>query len=324
MIKDTTVFVLGAGAHCPYGLPDGRSLTSRIVEACPKQVNQSNSFSGVVFAILSNQVASLTSVLVEFRNKLNNAGHETIDSFLATHAKEPGYAAIGKLAVAEVLLPLEFKADFTRTGRVIPEWKTGHDWLSFLFEHMLVGCQDSPETFVKGNDVIFVTFNYDRTLEHFLAVRLENTYGTSPETAVGFVQKMRIIHVYGSLGPYQLSLLTRKPGAFDARLVAEAASTIRLMYEDRAEESAVGDAREALSSAKTICFLGFGLDADNIKRLELNRRCQGKVIGATRYHVAEGDWGRTLQRMLPTSVNYASHRDWDCLAFLRETTLLPA
>jgi len=50
----------------------------------------------------------------------------------------------------------------------------------------------------------------------------------------------------------------------------------------------------------------------------------GKVIGATRYHVAEGDWGRTLQRMLPASVNYAGHRDWDCLAFLRETTLLPA
>jgi hypothetical protein len=323
MIKDTTAFVLGAGAHCPYGLPDGRSLTRRIVELCPSNANQNNSFSEVVFAILSNQVASLRSVLVEFRMKLDNAGHGTIDSFLATHAKVPGYAVIGKLAVAEVLLPLEFKADFTRTGRVISREKPDHDWLSYLFEHMLVGCQD-PETFAKGNDVIFVTFNYDRTLEHFLSVRLENTYGIQPETAVGFVQKMRIVHVFGSLGPYQLSLRDRKAEALDARVVAGAASTIRLMYEDRAEESAVGDAREAISSAKTVFLLGFGFDAENIKRLELSRRCQGKVIGATRYQVAEGDWGRALQRILPASINYAGHRDWDCLAFLRETTLLPA
>ena len=273
--------------------------------------------------MLSSKVGSLRSALVAFRTKLNNAGHGTIDSFLATHANEPGYAEIGKLAVSEVLLPLEFKADFTRTSKVIREGKTDHDWLSNLFEHMLIG-SNFPETFVKGNDVIFVTFNYDRTLEHFLAVRLENTYGIPPEAAVSFVHKMRIIHVYGSLGPYEISLRSRKPGAFDARLVAKAASTIRLMYEDRAEASAVGDAREALSSAKTVFFLGFGFDPDNIKRLELNKRCQGKVIGATRYHVAEGDWGRTLQRMLPATVNYAGHRDWDCLAFLKETTLLPA
>jgi hypothetical protein len=51
-----------------------------------------------------------------------------------------------------------------------------------------------------------------------------------------------------------------------------------------------GDAREAVSSAKTVCFLGFGFDAEKIKRLELNRRCQGQVIGASRYHVAETGW----------------------------------
>jgi hypothetical protein len=322
MIRDTTVFVLGAGAHCPYGLPDGRSLTRRIVEVCPSQTNQHNSFSEVVFERLSSHVGSLRSVLVDFRTKLNNAGHGTIDSFLATHAKEPGYAAIGKLAVAEVLLPLEFKADITRTGAA--QGKTDHDWLSYLFEQMLTGCRDSPETFVKGNAVIFVTFNYDRTLEHFLSVRLENTYRIAPENAVGFVQNMRIIHVYGSLGPYQRSLLNRPPGAPDARLVAEAASTIRLMYEDRAEDSSVEHAREALLSAKTVCFLGFGFDADNITRLGLNERCRGKTIGATRYHVAEGDWGRALQRMLPATINYSGNREWDCLAFLKETTLLPA
>jgi hypothetical protein len=324
MIKDTTVFVLGAGAHCPYGLPDGQSLTRMIVEACPTRTNQSNSFSEVAFATLSGKVASLRSVLVQFRTRLNNAGHGTIDSFLATHAREPGYAEIGKLAVAEVLLPLEFKTDFTRTGKVDPDRETDQDWLSYLFAHMLIKCQDSPENFVRGNDVIFVTFNYDRTLEHFLAVRLENTYGITPETAVGFVQQMQIIHVYGSLGPYQLSLLNRNPGALDAGIVSEAASTIRLMYEDRAEESAVGSAREAISSAKTVCFLGFGFDADNIARLQLNKRCQGKSVGATRYQVAEGDWSRTVQRMQPSGFNYNAHRAWDCLAFLKETALLPA
>jgi SIR2-like protein len=189
-----------------------------------------------------------------------------------------------------------------------------------LFEHMLIGCQDSPDNFVKGNDVVFVTFNYDRTLEYFLAVRLENTYGLSSDDAANFVGRMRIIHVYGSLGPYETSLLHRGPGAQDARVVAAAASTIRLMYEDRAEQSAIGEAREAVSSAKTICFLGFGFDADNIARLELNTRCQGKTVGGTRYKVADGDWSRSVQRMAPSGFNYPADRAWDCLAYLRETT----
>jgi hypothetical protein len=35
MIKGDTVFLIGAGAHCPDGFPDGNKLIKAIVEVLP-------------------------------------------------------------------------------------------------------------------------------------------------------------------------------------------------------------------------------------------------------------------------------------------------
>lgn len=71
-----------------------------------------------------------------------------------------------------------------------------------------------------------------------------------------------------------------------------------------------------------ICFLGFGFDPDNIARLDLPTICTGKTVGATRFHVAEGDYIRTVRSLSPVAINHAGHRDWDSLTFLRETTMI--
>jgi hypothetical protein len=100
--------------------------------------------------------------------------------------------------------------------------------MSFLFEHMLYGCVRSVDDFITNNQVSFVTFNYDRTLEHFLCVRIANTYGIALPLAWESVKKIPIVHVYGSLGEFSPGLLHRRSGTFTPTEVLQAASTIQL------------------------------------------------------------------------------------------------
>lgn len=331
MIKRKTVFVLGAGAHVPYGFFDGRGLIKRIIELLPPD-RGSTPFAGLFLEIYGNSIGQPNNLFVQFRSALAQSGHASIDSFLATHASRTGYPELGKLAVAYSLLPLEFKQKFARGA--------DGDWMSYLFEHMLHGCLNSMEDFVANNDVSFVTFNYDRTLEHFLANRLRNTYGVDTGKAWDEAKMIRIVHVYGSLGEFSPSL-THRPvrstpvelfelgpppgtGPFTPTEIKQASESIRLMYEDRSNQSGVTEAKELIRAAKCVCFLGFGFDPDNVERLDLRNCCApssvtGKFVVASRYKVAEGEWARTAQ-IVP--FNQIVNRDWDSLALLRETYVL--
>jgi hypothetical protein len=93
------------------------------------------------------------------------------------------------------------------------------------------------------------------------------------------------------------------------------------MYEDRISDKPIADAKEAIFSAQVVIFLGFGFDPDNIARLDLNNTCVGKLVGATRYKVAQGDWIRTTTAMKPTVFNVNSFDEWDSLAFLHGTNM---
>lgn len=48
-------------------------------------------------------------------------------------------------------------------------------------------------------------------------------------------------------------------------------------------------------------------------------RSTTKIVGATRYQVAQGDWSRTISNVSPVSIGYQGQREWDCLAFLKES-----
>ncbi len=327
MIRRKTVFVLGAGAHCPYRLPDGGELTRRIVSLLPTQSNTNNRSVQLIFELYERQFGSIRETMVEFRRLLEHSGHRTIDSFLLTHANRAGYPEIGKTAVADILLPLEFQSRLSRLARVATGGNPDQDWMSYLFEHMLVGCAGSVDSFIGANDISFVTFNYDRTLEHFFWSRIAHTFSLDSRTAWEHASRIKIIHVYGSLGPFSPARVgARRPDESpSSQLIQESASTIQLMYGDRGQAT-IDEAKAAILAAGLVCFLGFGFDPDNIERLELNKLSAGKaMVGATRYEVAEGEWTRIASAMNPTQFtfpNVAEPRKLDSLQFLRESTIL--
>jgi hypothetical protein len=167
--------------------------------------------------------------------------------------------------------------------------------MSYLFEHMLHRCLSSIDDFVANNDVSFVTFNYDRTLEYFFATRFANTYRVDIAKAWEAAKRIPIVHVYGSVGEFSPSLHHRPipssaPGPFEPPRapgsgpftpmeIRQAAESIRLMYEDRNNQSGIAEAKELIKAAQCVCFLGFGFDPDNIDRLELGNCCTPPPTG---------------------------------------------
>ncbi len=315
MLKRKIVFVIGAGAHCPYGFPDGGKLTRDIVAMLPANLSVESEFSQQMYSLYG--APGIGKVIVDFRDKLNESGHGSIDSVLATYASRPGFSEIGRYAVAKVLFPIEFKASFSWDNTLRPD-DPDYDWLSYLFRHMAQGCLTSADDFLEGNKATFVTFNYDRTLELFFQHRLKHTYGLSAQEALEKLKKIPIVHVYGSLGEYNGSYKSDQPTPTE---ILNAAVSIRLMYDDRKDHPQVEAAKIAISESDDVCFLGFSFDPDNLARLDLRNLCAGKRVFASRYKMPDGDWARASLNFAPNNLAPTS-RDWDALKFLQETRAL--
>jgi hypothetical protein len=184
---------------------------------------------------------------------------------------------------------------------------------------MQQGCLASADEFVERNNATFVTFNYDRTLEHFFYHRLLYTYDIKPAEALEKLKEIPIIHVYGSLGNFHDSILAKQ--SFTPPEIQAAATSIRLMYDDRREHPEIEKAKAAISGASIVCFLGFSFDPDNLALLEMQDRCSGKTIFASRYLMPDGDWGRAVANLAGGVIQQAE-RGWDALKFLQETRAL--
>jgi hypothetical protein len=321
VITTQTAFVLGAGAHVPYGMPSGAQLTKRIIETFPEKPNRQSEFINLYYAVYSN-ASQIEKACTDFRHKLTHSIQGSIDSFLRFYSDKPYFPEIGKLAVAKILLPMEFKQKWQRRN---PDDKSpNYDWMTYLFEVMYQGCHESLEKFIDSNKVSFVSFNYDRTLEHFMMIKLANTYGLSREVTWDKLRAWdNIVHIYGSLGDFSVQALEIEVDIHSPAIFKSAAASIKLMYEDRAEEKTIERARQRLKEASSVSFLGFAFDPDNIARLELNTVCNSKsILSATRYGVTEIEWLRIARSMGPSAFTHHVEEKEDCRSFLRNVNVL--
>ena len=178
MITNKTVFVLGAGASQPYGFPVGVVLFDEVVEKF--------AVSGAYMTHVTNCTKFTETQIKEFVRQLRQSGMPSADAFLE---RRPEFGDLGKVLMATALILCE---------RFDVLWN--HDWMRYVYERMVAGAE-TLEAFCE-NDVSFVTFNYDRSLETFLVTSLMNTYNkTHHECGRLVIAKLPIIHLHGHLGP---------------------------------------------------------------------------------------------------------------------------
>jgi hypothetical protein len=257
MISENTVFIVGAGASNPFGYPIGTELRRRIYGDFPKQL--SILLTGQPFF---NRDACPEKVkdALDFCQSFKEARIKSIDRYLAINQE---FSEIGKLAIVLSILEAEKKPQFDDTLE--------DNWYFYLYNRMVDGFRSSDSYKQFGaNKVSIVTFNYDRSLEHYFFTCLRNTFRkASEQEIVEQLNSIPVHHVYGQVDDLPWQGKGKKYGSgydFDAAL-SVSRNNIRTMFERTESENE--QVREILAKARSIYFLGFGYDESNMKIIGL-------------------------------------------------------
>lgn len=153
------------------------------------------------------------------------------------------------------------------------------DWYTYLWrEHMF---DTDYESFRRNLKVSFITFNYDRSLEHFMFNAIQKTYNRSDEEVKCIIEQMNIIHLYGSLGPlkWQDAYGYQYSNTDDVRRLLLCIDEIHILQNER--EQHFHKAKEIIAQAENVIFMGFGYDPINIDRLDVATIVRKNIIGTT-------------------------------------------
>lgn len=258
MISHPTTFVIGAGAGVPFGFPTAEQLywlgLDKLMDPNVK---------AMISEITGKSVANIN----EFRLALHEAHCYSIDRFVEGC---PEFLELGKALLAVCLLPRE------NSNRLIqkpdPDQENTH-WLQLIWDKM----QTSHAREFRHNKVSFITFNYDRMVEHYLLHRLKGLTRASISDCAEALSTIPFIHIYGSLGPLPHLATVQLKNATGTVEYGEGASvqslriataSIRLAAEKEAASSPTfDDARRLIDQARQIIFLGFSYGKENTERL---------------------------------------------------------
>jgi hypothetical protein len=255
MIKRRTVLILGAGASAPFGFPVGRALRIKIVADLQKSASQ--------LSLLLVESGYAEGQINRFRDALQLANQPSVDVFLE-HRSE--FKNIGKLAIAASLIPYEDEKKL---------FGVDDNWYEYLFSRLGPSKQD-----VMNSKLSIITFNYDRSIDHFLFASLRNSFSLgTDETRKILTENIPIVHVHGKLGklPFEddgrgdsRSYTPSEPGS-EAGLAMAASSAIKIVHEGTKDDPDFIHARKIIESAELVCFLGFGYLEANIERLQVHQ-----------------------------------------------------
>lgn len=229
MINKNTVLILGAGSSREVGFPLGKQLIQEIYalikgqsKGCRKNAGGSIKDAGLDNTKLLGRLLDIAGEKKDheqpygvedfenFARDLWNSRLPSIDDFLF---HRPEYSLIGKICILFVLSDYEDAKRFQpfsqiQGGTFVPghqppcEWKyPSCGWYEYLFHCLREGTSGDFEK-IKQNKLSIITFNYDRSLEHFLFTALQAIYGIQLNEGdiAEFFKRIPVKHVYGELG----------------------------------------------------------------------------------------------------------------------------
>jgi hypothetical protein len=307
MVTKPTTLILGAGASAPFGFPTGNALLQKALSWANVEVGRTNPH---IFRGIGIEKPKIDL----FREALSKSGTASVDSFLE---HRPEFLDIGKAVIALELIGCE------QEHKLFEHNET--NWYQYLFNELNTNFDD-----FNKNKLSILTFNYDRSLEHYLLTALHHKYNKPMAECAEKLKSIPIIHLHGDLGglPYLDNNLVR-PYSKDINneIVQIATERIKIIHEgfDNAPQFAL--AQKILRESHYICFLGFGYHHLNIKRLGFKDAggyaFQANLLGSTqgftfeeRKHLTGRFQGQLKFESYPRAI------DHDVLSFLRETNIL--
>lgn len=276
-------FIIGAGAHVPYGFPTGERFLDDIKMMHPEFLQSYlsndqkvkerhemlNSFfeeeivklivdSGLVYSSLSAKPTrsihdEVRSYCLDFIKDLGESGVSSIDTFLSMYInkkRDKNYELIGKALIYGLIFLYE---------RDNPISFTKHNWIHLIIKRYL-NTREEVEHFFSNPPGI-ITFNYDNFFERVLFGNLTKYHGYSEQESLNFLKKLNIIHVYGSCD----SVYTKN--CKEIEKFKTAISKLLVIGEERRSSMDLESIQKAILKSKSIYFLGYGFHYLNNKIL---------------------------------------------------------
>ncbi len=255
--RKKSVLILGAGASSGLQYPCGKELIDQICLMLNPERDPPSSYRKKLL-----RVGFQADQIDDFQRRLRHS-YETIDTFL-DHNRDLEF--LGKLAITLELSSHEHRGVFGRDAFAVQDWY-GAFWN---------GLQKNFEL-VRGNQLFVITFNYDRSLEHFLFLASEEARRDLHPELVSWLNSDRFLHIHGRMGC--LEWQTQAPPERRRRYASDcgdnededglqslkrSAELILLPHEsDRLD----ANVEVIVSDAERILFLGFGFDERNLRKL---------------------------------------------------------
>ena len=244
------LFVLGAGASTTYGFPAGKMLVRQIVDADIV----------AVFKNMSLDLGITDDEFKRFQEDLRLADLSSIDAFLENNSK---YIKVGKVVIAYFLGRFE-------SNEYLYQSERDDNWYQYLVDKMLRNYA-FPE--IEKNNISFISYNYDRSLEFYLYNALKRSNEKiSEDECIEKMTKFPILHLHGSLGLPKYSAKSKgKPYVpeLTASQLLAAANSIHIISEEVEKYVEFRQAHQMVAEADRIIFLGFGYHPTNVHRLKI-------------------------------------------------------
>ena len=305
MITQKTVFILGAGASCPFGFPTGPQLRDEITSLIGTSLTLGDKiFEGIPESLKIFETCGHTfHELITFSENLIWSQKNSIDAFLE---HRPEFIKLGKRLITFSLIGYESLDAIYKNP----------DWYNYLWNKLNAKFEDFDK-----NQVSFITFNYDRTLEIYLISSMMALYNRTSSECYEKLKKIPIIHVHGKLGKNEVEndkyfIGSGKNISSHIKLM-EAAESIKIIHEDISNDKEFIVAQDLISNADKIIILGLGYDESNLTRLKItdaNGRIQGSSFGLTQMEC------QSIQRKFP--INFSPYNHHKALEFLRHSVMM--
>ncbi|MGR9420324.1 hypothetical protein [Rhizobium leguminosarum] len=280
MFKRKTVFIVGAGASKEVGLPVGDELktaiTGKLNIRFDDGFSQNSGDKKIVEAlrlIVNERGGRDINPLCQSGRIIASAMPQaiSIDNFLHTHANDADIVMMGKLGIAASILEAERSSKICAKDGVINFGANPHIWHNTFCKMLAENVQLGDLETIFDN-VVFVTFNYDRCIEHFITHWLETYFRISADHAQNLTKKLKVFHPYGQVGrlPWQGGGVSVGYGTeLSSRTLPQIAGQIRTFTERVEDDAMLDEMREYIANAEQIIYLGFSFGQMNMELLTI-------------------------------------------------------
>ena len=163
----STIFILGAGASWPYGYPTASGLRENIIHQYQDVIEEMGSLMNLKKQSISDTVELLKTIVSKF--DLSNTN--SIDLFL-TRNSETVDIKLGKQLIWLFIMWFERRSKLSSQIK-----ESDEDWY-YEFFNELTGDITSKNDLnsLPEEKIVFITFNYDRSLENYLFLSLKTLF----------------------------------------------------------------------------------------------------------------------------------------------------